>query len=274
LLLLVFFLVNVAYLRVKGGSDFTVPFVTYVVVFFTLLCIFRIVYIFMLPSGTLNDNLVADYALAEIPTFLLFSAMALLLGLWFSLGHQKFMFSKRVVVLIFFAIAGVAWLLYIVVLVVYATVIVDSDDGGGGSLSICVGRVGDDGNDDDDDRTRTLSIVYQSIIIALTFFMGLAFVLSTRSIAAVAQSAGRRFTGALLHVSITIVTGFFLRCIFFIIILAADFESTAYMFVVLLLTEVILIVAIVLQFQIVRAIMTGSLSSQTSSASGASRSPR
>ena len=63
----------------------------------------------------------------------------------------------------------IVWSLFVIVTIVYAEVILEED-----SQNNCPGRVQDDNSKQEED-TRTLSIVYQSIVIFLTLVFGLMF---------------------------------------------------------------------------------------------------
>ena len=65
------------------------------------------------------------------------------------------------------------WCLFAVVAIVYAEVILEDNE----ATSECPGRV--EAESDFDEQTRTLSIVYQSIVIVFTFILATVFFYSS-----------------------------------------------------------------------------------------------
>lgn len=89
--------------------------------------------------------------------------------------------------------------------------------------------------------------MYQSLIIAVTFILACIFIYYTYHIYLVTQrlNANKQFV---VVVGGIINFAFLLRCVFFLIVLSVDFVSDIYMFIVLLITEVIMMFVIQLQF--------------------------
>ncbi|MDP2439475.1 MAG: hypothetical protein Q8P67_27320, partial [archaeon] len=114
--------------------------------------------------------------------------------------------------------------------------------------SPCPGRVASESTIDT--KIRNLSIAYQSIVITFIFLLALSFFLSASMLVKNVSRAHKSVKRAisilkeLFKSTITIVLGFLLRCILFLIILAADFESSIYMFITLVITEIIVILLI------------------------------
>ena len=133
------------------------------------------------------------------------------------------------------------WSLWVVVTIVYAEVILKED-----GESSCPGRVALSYDEQEED-TRTLAIVYQSLIISVTFVLGAIFCYYSFNLLNFSEGVSRskRFV---MVIGGVIVLSFFVRCILFIIILAADFVSSVYMFVTLMITEVFLLFFLQLQF--------------------------
>jgi hypothetical protein len=112
--------------------------------------------------------------------------------------------------------------------------------------------------------THELSLIYQSIVIFFTFIFGALFWFMSYRLFSLSSSTiqfwhilipslnlilgiseAKKFvfrTGAI------IVTSFMLRCILFIILLAADFISDIYLFITLMITEVIMMFLVQLEF--------------------------
>jgi hypothetical protein len=89
LFLLVLFLIVLGK-SVTSSKQKSVPIVAWLGIIFGVLCIFRIVFCFLWPVNGFGDNTVAEYAVFEIPTFLLFSAVILAIGYWRKLSKKKY----------------------------------------------------------------------------------------------------------------------------------------------------------------------------------------
>ena len=135
----------------------TIPVVAYIAFIFTILCIFRVCFMFTYAAGAFDDNPLAEFAVFEIPTFLLFTTVILALGFWQKLVKQKTFFSTsetKLLVMVALAIFLV-WTLFAVITIVYAESILTKKE-----VSPCPGRVAPS-TKDLDDATRTLFVVYQ-----------------------------------------------------------------------------------------------------------------
>ena len=202
------------------------------------------------------------------------SAVYVMLSSWFELSVPFLEKHHSIRHAISFVIHALIWSLFIIVTVVYSEVILNQDT----QTIDCPGRIEAPPSSLDSD-TRTLSIIYQSIIIVCIFLLALVFVLTARKIfviiARLRKTAGAdsksNIGNRIFSVAFVVISGFLLRCILFIIILAADFESTIYMFITLLITEVSVIFLVTIQFGLFReallAITTSFTSSSTSSSS-------
>ena len=226
----------------------TMPTVAWLGVIFMIVCIFRIVYLFAYPNGTFEDEELADFVVFEIPTFLLFTAVILCIFIWRNLAQKKnfFGFAKGSLanrVLIGSSLFAV-WMLFLVVVVIYSEVILEK----GEEESDCPGRVASTNSLEDD--SRTLSIVYQSIIITVTFLLAVVFFHSSYVLFKQSSKGVSEAKQFIFRLGAIIVVAFLLRCVFFIILLAAEFTSSIYMFIVLMITEVFMIFLIHLQFNL------------------------
>ena len=106
--------------------------------------------------------------------------------------------------------------------------------------SACEGRVAVSYSEEEED-TRKLAIVYQSIIIAVTIILGTIFFYFSFKMFQSAKRMGK--TKQFVVVVGGIFTlAFLIRTILFLIILAADFESSVYMFITLFMTEILMMV--------------------------------
>ena len=222
------------------------PVVAWIAIIFIILCIFRVVFCFLWAGEKLNDNEVAEYVMFEIPTFLLFTTVILCIGFWRKLSKKNsFFFNAADKSLRFLVLLGVSlvWIMFIVVAVVYAEVVLKDNN----PESDCPGRVPAD-NSDLEDATRTLSVAYQSIIIFFTFVLGIMFFYSSYKLFKITSKGVTDAKKFIFRLGALIVSSFMLRCVFFIILLAADFTSDIYLFIVLLLTEVIMIFFVQLEF--------------------------
>ena len=155
LVLLTLFLINMSREILKRGT--AIPVVAYIAFIFTILCIFRICFMFIYAAGAFDDNPLAEFVVFEIPTFLLFTTVILALGFWQKLVKQKTFFSTsetKLLVMVALAIFLV-WTLFAVITIVYAESILTKKE-----ESPCPGRVAPS-TDDLDDATRTLFVVYQ-----------------------------------------------------------------------------------------------------------------
>jgi len=208
---------------------------------FFVLCVFRICFMFMYPNGVFYQEPLSEFVVFEIPTFLLFTMVIISIGFWKSLSNRTHFFVKDSKFLVYVGVVLV-WCLWIVVTVVYSEVVLESDSG----ESPCVGRVPDN-NDELEENTRILTIVYQSIIVAVTFFLAAIFSFYTRKLLAAAKNISR-VKKFILFIGGLITFSFLIRCILFVIILAVEFTSSIYMFIALFLTEVMLMLLCALQF--------------------------
>ena len=135
-----------------------IPIVAYVACIFFVLCIFRICYMFIYAAGGFDDNPLADFAVFEIPTFLLFTTVILALGFWQKLVKQKTFFAteERGLLIIVSLAIFLVWVMYAVILIVYSEVVLQKVV----TESPCPGRVAPS-TEDIDDATTTLFVVYQ-----------------------------------------------------------------------------------------------------------------
>ena len=242
-LLLSIFIVNVGR-EVSSGHAASFPVVAWIAILFIVVCIFRMCFMFILPSGEFEDNPLAEFIVFEIPTFLLFSVVIMAIGFWEKLARSKGFFLQDKAAIKYAVIVSLIliWALWIIVTVIYAEVILDQD----ATESPCPGRVQSSSEQIDDD-TRRLSVAYQSIIIAFSFLLGILFAKSSYSLFNMSKKMSRAKT-FIFRLAAIIVPSFLLRCIFFIIILAGDFTSAIYMFIVLMVTEVFMMFLAQLQF--------------------------
>lgn len=70
-----------------------IPIVAWIALIFCILCIFRIVFCFLWPDGGFENNPVAQYAVFEIPTFLLFSVVIIAIAFWRKLSRKRYLFQ-------------------------------------------------------------------------------------------------------------------------------------------------------------------------------------
>ena len=159
---------------------------------------------------------------------------------WFDFFYY-FLFSFIFLSIIFFS-----HLLLLKPLLFFAHIF-SSPDGSSGE-SACEGRVVVS-YEDEEERTRTLAIVYQSIIIAVTVILGSIFFYYTLKVfqSAKRMASSKRFV---IVVGGTFTVAFLTRTILFLIILAADFASAVYLFITLFLTEVLMITFLMVQFNL------------------------
>ena len=214
----------------------------FISIMLTFLCIFRIIFMFGYPNALFENNELAEFVVFEIPTFLLFSVVIISIYFWKRLVKKGFFISSSntLQVVIGLGLAGV-WSLWIVVTIVYSEVILAED-----GESPCPGRVAPSYDEQEED-TRTLTIVYQSLIISVTFVLASIFCYYSYSLIKQTKNLShhKRFV---MVIGGVIVLSFFLRCILFIIVLAVEFKSSIYMFVTLFITEVLVTFFLQLQF--------------------------
>ena len=208
-----------------------------------ILCIFRVVFMFGYPNGIFDGNELAEFVVFEIPTFLLFSVVITSIFFWKKLVTRKKFFggdSNELRVLVLLGLVFV-WSLWVVVTIVYSEVILEED-----VESPCPGRVAPNYDQQEED-TRTLTIVYQSLIISVTFFLATLFCYYSYNLIKISKNVSRskRFV---MVIGGVIVLSFFVRCVLFVIILAVEFVSSVYMFITLMITEVFLLFFLQLQF--------------------------
>ena len=236
------------------------PMLGIISILLVILCVFRIVFMFGYPNAIFEDNELAEFVVFEIPTFLLFSVVIVSIFFWKKLATKKKFFggdTNKLRGVIFLGLVFV-WSLWIVVTIVYAEVILEQD----GSSS-CPGRVALSYDKQEED-TRTLTIIYQSLIISVTFILGAIFCYYSFTLLQISKDVSRskRFV---MVIGGVIVLSFFIRCILFIIILAVEFVSSVYMFVTLMITEVFLLFFLQLRFNSSYARLLGGSSVSSSS---------
>ena len=98
-----------------------------------------------------------------------------------------------------------------------------------------------------EEDTRILAITYQSIIIAVTVLLTLLYLYYSYRL----FETTKRISGAKQFVTVLggiICSAFILRCILFLILLAIELSSSIYLFITLMITEVLMMVAIQVQF--------------------------
>lgn len=237
------------YLAVIGknyaASNRAIPLVTWIAVIFGIVCIFRICFCFIYPDGGFEDNQLAEYVVFEIPTFLLFTAVILAIALFMRLSKKSTFDFKGADKKIWTAgliACAVVWSLFIIVTVVYAEVILEEE-----SENVCPGRAPEDNSKQEDDA-RTLSIVYQTIVIFLTLCFALFFLRSAVKLFMMTKSGASNAKRFIFRIGSVIVVAFLLRCVLFLVLLAIDLTSDIYLFITLMLTEVLMILLIALEF--------------------------
>ena len=210
---------------------------------FVLLCIFRVIFMFGYPNALFEDNELAEFVVFEIPTFLLFSVVIVSIFFWKRLIVRKGFFTSNSHTLMAVIALGLVcvWSLWIIVTIIYSEVILEED-----GESPCPGRVAPSYDKQEED-TRTLTIIYQSLIISVTFVLASIFCYYSFTLLNQTKSlsSSKRFV---MVIGGVIVLSFFLRSILFIIILAAEFKSSIYMFITLMITEVLVMFFLQLQF--------------------------
>jgi len=236
LLLLSVFLFNVGREAIQRRG--AIPAVGYIAILLFFVSAVRIVFMFLYPSGRLEDNEIGEYVLFELPTFLLFTTVIMIMGFWQKMAMQKGYVgnSARSVELLTALGIVLVWLIFVVVTVVYAEVILDSD-----GKTDCPGRVPED-NEEQEDNARALLVTYQSVVIFVTFILTMGFIWSSYRLFKISKQVNRA-KQFIFRLGVILVSAFLLRCVLFLIYLAADFVSAAYMFCTLLFTEVFMIFA-------------------------------
>eukprot|EP00008_Paramoeba_atlantica_P010747 CAMPEP_0201480978 /NCGR_PEP_ID=MMETSP0151_2-20130828/5324_1 /ASSEMBLY_ACC=CAM_ASM_000257 /TAXON_ID=200890 /ORGANISM="Paramoeba atlantica, Strain 621/1 / CCAP 1560/9" /LENGTH=1727 /DNA_ID=CAMNT_0047862983 /DNA_START=164 /DNA_END=5347 /DNA_ORIENTATION=+ len=252
--LLSFYLVNFILDSSKGHMLGIISFLL------VILCVFRIVFMFGYPNALFDGNELAEFVVFEIPTFLLFSVVITSIFFWKKLTTRKKFFggdSNKLRGVIILGLVFV-WALWVIVTIVYSEVILEED-----GTSSCPGRVAPSYDDQEED-TRTLTIIYQSLIISVTFLLACLFCYYSYNLIVLSKNVSRskRFV---MVIGGVIVLSFFLRSILFIIILAVDFKSSIYMFITLMITEIFLLFFLQLQFNSsqIRMLLGGSSARST-----------
>ena len=209
---------------------------------FLIECVFRASFMFLYPSGTFEYDPLSQFVVFEIPTFLLFSAVIVAIYAWvtivsFDISKDSFHRNIGLVLSLIFV-----WSLWIIVTVVYAEVILANNSG----YSPCVGRVPLSYSTQESD-TQTLTIIYQSIIIAITFLLVCVFFIYTLKLFQTAKrtSSSKQFV---MVVGGVINIAFLVRCILFLILLSASIVSSVYLFITLMVTEVLPMSFLLVQF--------------------------
>ena len=215
---------------------------TFSLPFLAIICVFRMVYFFAYPSGTWESNQLANFVVFELPTFIYFTAASIILYaisrpirlLAATYASVAFVCSVLFVVLI--------WLLFI------ATVVAEHFLADTSSSSACPGRIPYD-TSSISQQVRTLSLVYQSLIILFILLQTLLFMFYIFNLLKVSTLAPLK---NVLISSLTIVTGLIARSLLFIIYLAVDFVSTYYVFFTLLCVEIFVFVILTCYWSYIR----------------------
>jgi len=133
-------------------------------------------------------------------------------------------------------------------------------------VNICPGRVAPS-NEQLQSDTHELSVIYQSIVISFTFIFGIVFWYMSFQLFRM-TSSGLNFFEIIIfilfiffsakglskakqfvfRIGAIIVSSFMLRCILFIVLLTADFISNIYLFITLMITEVLMIFFVQIEF--------------------------
>ena len=90
LLLLIIYMGVIVKTYVMRGKS--VPAMTWIATIFLVVCLFRIVWCFVYVDGGFEDEVLAEYVMFEIPTFLLFTAVILAIALFMKLSKKRFTF--------------------------------------------------------------------------------------------------------------------------------------------------------------------------------------
>ena len=260
------FVIYVLGILIFGGYA---PMPFFISILFLCVCVFRACFMFMYPNAIFDGNPLAEYIVFEIPTFLLFSVVIISIGFWKRLaGKKDQVFLEKSTNMIIIISAGLffVWSLWIIITVVYAEAILNQ----GVDASDCPGRV-PDSYERESDNIRTLAIVYQAIIITITFILTVVFFYYAFLLFSASKhiSRAKRFV---LIVGGVLVGSFLLRCILFIIVLSLDLKSAVYMFITLFITEVLMMLVIALQFTMkVLRTAHSSMTGASDSSAGSSR---
>jgi hypothetical protein len=232
-------------------------------ILFLIMCVFRAAFMFLYPQGAFSDDPLSEFIVFEIPTFLLVSVLIVAIYGWKSVVYKKGFFpdsSNKYIVIIGFAII---WAIWIVVVVVYSEVILANNSG----ASPCPGRV-PASHDQLEQNSRDLAITYQVVIIAITIVLCLVFLYFTWLVFETSKGveAAKRFV---ISVGLVIILSFLLRCVLFIIYLALNLVSAIYMFITLMISEVIPFALLFLQFNLPKIKKaTGMTSTRSTEATG------
>ena len=209
-------------------------------VVFLILCVFRAVFMFLYPKGTFENDSLSAFIVFEIPTFLLFTLVIYAIFIWKSINISKKFFPVHSTTLPIFGVAFV-WSIWIIVTVVYAEVILNST-----VTSNCPGRA-EPSYEHMSSQIRTLTIAYQSTLIGITAILVGVFLFFTVLLVK-ASKQHHKSNQFVMVVGGVICFSFLLRCILFVILLAADFVSSVYLFITLMITEVIPMTILLIQF--------------------------
>jgi len=223
-----------------------VPIVAWIALIFVILCIFRIVFCFLWPVGGFEDNPVAQYAVFEIPTFLLFSVVIIAIAFWRKLSRKSaFFFRETDRTLYAFVVFAnfLVWSFFAIVIIVYAEKIIPENQ----PVNICPGRVAAS-NEQLANDTHELSVIYQAIVIFFTFTLGAIFYYMSYRLFKVTSKGVSSAKKFIFRIGAIIVSAFMLRCVLFIILLAVDFISDIYLFITLMITEVIMMFLVQMEF--------------------------
>jgi hypothetical protein len=205
----------------------------------------------LIITGTFKTDSLSYFIVFEIPTFLLFTLVIYAIYIWKSIKVSRRFFPTHQKAVPIFGVAFV-WSIWIIVTVVYAEVILSIlsflslslsakssflPSLGNTPTTACPGRA-EPSYDEMMSQTRTLTVAYQSILIGITAILVGIFLFFTYLLTKSSQHI-KRANYYIMIVGAVIGFSFLLRCILFVIILAADFASAVYMFVTLLITEVL-----------------------------------
>ena len=96
-------------------------------------------------------------------------------------------------------------------------------------------------------QIQTLTIAYQSVLIAVTAILVAVFIFFTILLIR-ASKHNRKSNQFIMVVGGVISISFLIRCILFVILLAAEIISSIYLFITLFVTEIIPMTILLIQF--------------------------
>eukprot|EP01102_Stenamoeba_stenopodia_P012874 TRINITY_DN4101_c0_g1_i3.p1 TRINITY_DN4101_c0_g1~~TRINITY_DN4101_c0_g1_i3.p1 ORF type:complete len:282 (-),score=55.58 TRINITY_DN4101_c0_g1_i3:727-1572(-) len=209
---------------------------------FAIMCTIRSIYFYLLASGVLDDSSSSGvtYFLIEFPTMLYFTAFSSLTAFWVFLLTQK-MNTTSVVLFLFNLLL---YLMFVVLIILFQTLPT------GGKQSECESRIPDE---NDNSRQHIVSVFYQSFMGGVAAILAIGILgFGGKLYLDLIQNA---FEKKIAIVTLCCASGLILHCIFILYLSITSSDDFVLIVLLIVLSEIIPIGYIGIQFSLVRYIV-------------------